>query len=154
MAEEFYMSVSFTLPDSDRAEQLKTLIEHFDLGEIEEAKALLSEHNLAVAQGMIEDLTAEHSCYPNGYDLAQMYADTYNDSVDDFELEIDDSGIKAEISIEGHDREADDFCAALVLILFALGAKRIKAQAGAPMWNASWIESENGAIELVFEAEE
>lgn len=154
MAEEFYMNVSFEMPDVNRMEQLKTLIEHFDLGETAAAESLLSQHNLNHAQSMIEKLTAEHSYYPNGYDLAQMYTDTYNDSVDDFELEFDDSGMNAEISVEGHDREADDFCAALVLVLIAIGAERINAKAGAPMWNACWLESDSGAIELVFESEE
>lgn len=153
MSEEFFMNVSFELPDANRIEQLETLIEHLDLSETDEARTLLGGYKLAEAQAMIENLTAKHSYYPNGYDLVQMYEDTYNDSVDDFELEIEVVDLKAEISVEGHDREADDFCSALVLVLIAIGARRINAKAGAPMWNATWSESDQGVMKLDFESE-
>jgi len=94
MAEEFYMSVSFEMASADDMEALETLIEHFDLCETDEARALLSQHRLADAKQLIEKLTMEHSFYSNQSDLADMYADTYNDSVEDWEMEIDENGVK------------------------------------------------------------
>jgi hypothetical protein len=154
MSEEFYMNVSFELPDTSRMKQLEILIEHLDLSETDAARALLSGYNLASAQAMIDELTTGYSDYSSDEDLVQMYLDTYNDSVDDMELKLDQSTCKGEISVEGYDREADDFCAALVLILVAIGATGINAKAGSAMWNASWIQSESGEIQLDFEAEE
>ena len=154
MSEEFYMSVSFEMPDAERMTALETLIEHFDLCETEQARKLLAQYELAKTTQLIEKLTSSYSDYVNGSDLVTMYADTYNDCVDDLELEIDASAIKGEISIDGNDREADDFCASLALILVVIGASHINARAGAPMWNANWIQSGNGDVEFIFEAEE
>ncbi len=36
MSEEFYMSVTFSMPDAEHMEALETLIEHFDLCEVDE----------------------------------------------------------------------------------------------------------------------
>ncbi len=154
MAEEFYMSVAFSMPDADHMEALETLIEHFDLCEIDEARALLDQYGLATTQQMIEAITIEYSDYFNGYDLPTMFADTFNDSVDDMELSVDDSRLKAEIEVEGYDHEADDFCASLVLILVAMKATDIQAKAGSAMWNASWVSQPGGEVKLTFEAEE
>ena len=83
-----------------------------------------------------------------------MYADTYDDSVDDMGTKIAESGLTCEITVEGHDREADDFCAALILVLIAIGAGPIDAKAGAPMWNATWVSNADGEVEFNFESEE
>jgi hypothetical protein len=154
MAEEFYMSVSFEMPDVDHMAALETLIEHFDLCETEEARRLLSQQNLASAEQLIENLTSHYSNYVNGYDLVRMYAETYDDSVDDLDLKIGESGLSGEITVDGHDHEADDFCAALILILVAMGAGSIHAKAGAPMWNATWFSKTDGKMEFNFDAEE
>lgn len=154
MAEEFYISVSFEMDSTDDMEALETVIEHIDLCEADEARTLLSQHHLTVAQSLVEKLTTQYSDYTNQHDLINMYADTYNDSVEDFQLEINNNGLNAEISVEGWDREADDYCAALVLILIAAGANNITAKAGSAMWSAVWQSDTTGSIQLNFEEEE
>ncbi len=154
MSEEFYMSVTFSMPDAEHMEALETLIEHFDLCEVDEARDLLGQYELASAQQMIEALTIDDSDYVNEYDLPTMFADTFNDSVDDMDLSVDDSRLKAKIDVEGYDHEADDFCAALVLTLVAMQATDIQAKAGSAMWNASWVSQPDGEVKLTFEAEE
>ena len=154
MAEEFYMSVTFEMKSAEQMETLETLIEHFDLCETDEARSLLGGHSLTTAQRLISNLTAEHSDYSKDNDLIDMFADTYNDSVEDMELRIDESYLKGEISVDGYDHEADDFCAALVLILVTMDAHHIEAKAGAVMWNARWESMPDGQIQFNFEAEE
>ncbi len=154
MSEEFYMSVTFSMPDAEHMEALETLIEHFDLCEVDEARDLLGQYGLASTQQMIEALTIEDSDYVNENDLPTMFADTFNDSVDDMELSVDNSKLKAEIDVEGHDHEAVDFCTTLVLILVAMQATDIQAKAGSAMWNASWVSQPGGEVKLTFEAEE
>ena len=148
MSEEFYMSATFEMQSVEQMEALETLIEHFDLCEVDEARALLAQNHLSKAQGLIDQLTDGHSDYDNESDLVKMFVDTYNDSADDMELTIDESGIKAEISVEGWDREAIDFCAALVLILVAMGADRIQAKAGSAMWNARWLTGDKEEVKF------
>ena len=154
MSEEFYMNVTFELPDAARIEQLERLIEHLDLAEVDKARSLLPSHSLDSAQEMIESITIENSDYSNGFDLVQMYMDTYNESVDDMVVNMDKSSLKGEIAVEGYDHESVDFCSALVLMLFAIGATGICAKAGSAMWRASWTQSVGGDFKVGFEAAE
>ncbi len=154
MASEFYMSVTFSMPDADHMEALDTLIEHFDLCDVDEARDLLSKNDLTKAQALIPKLTTEYSDYSNYHDLVKMFVDTYNQGVDNMQLIVDGSGIKGKIKAEGLDSGADSFCSAVVLLLVAMSAKDINAEAGSPMWEGYWQSQSDGSILLKFRPEE
>jgi hypothetical protein len=154
MSEEFSMSASFEMDSNDHMAVFQALMEHLDLYETEEARTLLANYNLAATQKQIESLTSPHSSYNNDCDLIDMYIAAYDDSVSDFDLSIDESRLTATLSIDGSDHDADDFCAALVLILIAIGAKNIEASAGSPFWFAKWRSDSDNVMHFEFNEEE
>jgi hypothetical protein len=154
MSEEFSMKVSFTLDSAKKNEDFEAMFEHLEMEEAEEAGALLNKYNLSAAQQQVDALTSPYSDYGDGTDLVDMYTSTYNDNVSDAALTLGAPGSKSNIEVEGHDHDADDFCAALVLILVAMGAADIDAEGGSPHWLARWSTNESGQVQLTFEEEE
>jgi hypothetical protein len=154
MSEEFSMSASFEMASNNHMTDLQTLLEHLDLYETEAARKLLANYRLAAAQEQIESLTSPHSSYNKSCDLVDMYIAAYDDSVSDFELSTDESRLIATLSVDGHDHDADDFCAALVLVLLAIGAKNIEASGGSPFWNAKWYSDAANNVHLEYSEEE
>lgn len=154
MSEEFSMTVTFTTDDEEHLEAVETLLEHLDLYEENEARELLSQYQSSKAQQQISELTSPHSGYDNESDLIKMYINTYQDSVADDERDFDSSKLEGKIEIEGHDHEADDFCASLVLVLIGMGVSKIKANAGSSFWYAQWKSDNNNYVSLDFEAGE
>ncbi|MEJ2612781.1 MAG: hypothetical protein P8179_22660 [Candidatus Thiodiazotropha sp.] len=151
MSEEFSMSVSFATEDAEQMEAVEILLEHLDLHEEVDARELLEQYHLSAAQRLIEDLTSPHSNYDNQSELIKMYINTYQDSVGIDERDFDTSSLQGKIEVEGQDHEADDFCAALVLVLVGMGVKQLNARAGSSFWFARWKSDEKNHVTLEFE---
>ncbi len=153
MSEEFYMSVTFSMPDAEHMEALETLIEHFDLCEVDEARDLMAEHRLNIAQHQIEALTPDYCDYKNGDDLAQIYYDNYNQCVDDLALDLDPDELTGNIEIQGQDSEADTFGATMILVLLAMHAYKINAEAETIQWEASWRSADDDTIQYSYRSD-
>lgn len=138
MSEEFSMSVIFVVEDLTQAKDFKHILELLDRAELDDARMLLGKYQLANAQQLIGRLTYQHSDYSNQDDLLDMYIETLNDNYVDLNMGFDASGTLGEISLEGQDHGACDYCTALVLLLVAIGAEKIDAEAESMLWQATW----------------
>lgn len=153
MSEEFSITASFEMNSHAQMSELQTLLEHLDLYETAEASSILAKHDIADAQQKIKLLTSPHSDYDNSSNLIDMYIATHDDNVEDVKLVINESGLVATLHAEGYDHDADDFCSAMILILIAMGAKKIDASGGSPFWFAKWKYDSLVGAQLEFNEE-
>ena len=153
MAEEFYMSVTFDMPSAEKMARLESLIESLDLCEYEEARTILNENELKLAEKLIVQLTTKYSDYSKCKDLLKMFVATYNNCVDNMLLHSDDSGLRGRIDADGVDSGADSFCSAIILILIAMKATHIDAEAGSQGWVCRWRSLADGTIDLDFQTD-
>ncbi|GGY51332.1 hypothetical protein GCM10011297_25350 [Bacterioplanes sanyensis] len=153
MSEEFSFSVSFKMPTPEHMEAFSEVLEHLELYEEDEAEAILQQHQLEAAQALIPALTSPHSSYHQQSRLVKMYIDTYEDSHCDASFKVTGGGKKGKIKLEGSDHDADDVCAALVLLLIAMEAQSIQAMGGSDFWTVEYHSSADGHVSATFTSE-
>lgn len=154
MSEEFSMKAEFTMATAEELEALQECLEHLDMEEKEEARQMLAERALQHAQAQQADLIADGSDYDSKSDIVRMYLGTYQDSVDDHELTLDLKGGTGNFRAEGYDRDAIDFCSAVILLLVAMGASDINASASSAFWAARWKSDINNGVIMTYATEE
>jgi hypothetical protein len=153
MSDSFSISVSFKTSNAKHLEAVQTMLEHVDLYETDEAKKLLRRYQLDNAQLLIENLTNTYSKYTNDDDLVEMYLDTYHENITDEDRTFDIESLVGKIDIEGNDTNAYDYCPALVLLLYAIGATNIKLNATSPLWSIRGFSDDNGDVHMEYREE-
>ncbi len=148
MPEEFLMHVTFEFDTLNQMKHLKDVFEHLDLYEHDDAQKILSSHALKNAMTNFEQCITKHCHFNKTCNLVEMYTSTFDESVDDMALIEHKSGFQGEITVEGMDREATDFCSSLVLILLAMNGKSINAQARSDYWRCQWTFNNKGKLEF------
>ncbi len=151
MAEEFYMQVSMELLNKAHQQDIETLIEHFELYEKNEAIALMSKYQPELMAESFNSSISAYSDYAQGDDIIDMYLTCYDESVEDMDITHTNKPIGLEISIEGSDNNAVDYCSALLLVLKGMAAKSIQAKAGSDYWQALWVEKDDGRLTITLE---
>lgn len=146
MSEEFYMQVSIELPTEQHQKDIETLIEHLELYENSQAQELINSHQPESMAASFVSAITEHSNYAMGDDIIAMYLTCYDESVDDMEVTHTNSPLGMEFTVEGSDNSATDFGSAFLLLLKAMTASNIQAQAGTDYWQAQWRENTNGLL--------
>lgn len=153
MSEEFSFTATFNMESAEHMKAFEEMLEHLEMYEREEAEAIMQQYQAASAQQRISELTSPYSSYNEHSNLAKMYIDTYDDNHCDAEFKIYKSRRKGKITLEGYDHDADDVCAALVLLLVAMGASSIQASGGSGQWFACYQTDARGQLTLTFETE-
>lgn len=153
MSEEFIFEASFKVDSIETASKLEEVIECIELHDIEEARDALPLSLLLKAEQRMEELTSAKSEYKNGTCLISMAADTYDSCVTEMQISFDEASLSGVITIEGHDHEADDLCASMVLLLIAVGASRITAHGSSPDWSGHWFSTTSGELQFDFNCE-
>ncbi len=148
MSEEFEMSVSFEFNHANQISEFETLLEHLDLYEYDEAQHILDKYSLKKAMGQFSQLTSKHCHYQPNCNLLEMYTGTFDENVDDLDVEFNQTDYSGKIVVSGKDNEALDFCSALVLLLIAMESEQIQAQAGCDYWRSQWQTNDTGIIEF------
>ncbi len=148
MSEEFEISVSFEFNHANQISDFETLLEHLDLYEHDEAQKILDKYSLKKAMEQFSQLTSKHCQYQTNCSLLEMYTSTFDENVDDLEVEFNQPDYSGKIVASGNDNEALDFCSALVLLLIAMECKLIQARAGCDYWHSQWQTNDTGNIEF------
>ncbi|WP_057832619.1 hypothetical protein [Colwellia sp. TT2012] len=146
MSEEFYMQINIELPSEQHQNDIEALIEHLELYENEQAKTLINNYKPELMASHFTSAFTAHSNYDIGDDVIKMYLTCYDESVDDMEVTRTNSPLGMEFTIEGNDNSAADFGSAFLLLLIAMSASNIQAQAGTDYWQAHWCEKTNGLL--------
>ncbi len=146
MSEEFYMQVNIELPSQQHQNDIEALIEHLELYENEQAKVLINKYKPELIASHFTSAITAHSNYDVGDDVIKMYLTCYDESVDDMEVTHTNSPLGMEFTVEGRDNSATDFGSAFLLLLKAMSANNIQAQASTDYWQAQWLENANGLL--------
>lgn len=146
MSEEFYMQVSIELPTEQHQKDIEKLIEHLELYENSQAQELINSHQPESMTASFVSAITELSNYEIGDDVIEMYLTCYDESVDDIKITRTNSPLGMEFTIEGRDNSATDFGSAFLLLLKAMSAINIQAQASTDYWQAHWSDNENDLL--------
>lgn len=150
MSEPFQFNCSFSTDSKAQMDTIKDLFEALDCEDDEEARELLSDAAYQQASQQIKELGSRYGNYKNGSDLITMYQGCHADSVADAGLKVGASGLAARYQAEGQDRDAEDFCVAVVLLLQAAGARQINALAQAVCWQARWQSDSHERLQFEY----
>ena len=154
MASIFNFFVSFKVIDNSQMQALESLIEHFDLCDYDDARALLKANQLKQAIAMFDQLTTPFFNYSHKDDPVDLYVNMYDQYIDELSLDYDDSATNGTITVEGVDHEADSFCSVVILLLIAMGAQQIDARGSSPSWEGHWQSQDDGSFKLDFRADD